>query len=42
MSAESNGWAVNLVRDELAKFVEPMLVASLEITLVEGQQILPF
>jgi hypothetical protein len=34
--------AVNVVRDELAKFTEPMLIAPLEITPVEGQQILLF
>jgi hypothetical protein len=34
--------AVDVVSDEFAKFVEPMLVAPLEITPVEDQQILPF
>jgi hypothetical protein len=34
--------AVDVVSDELARFVESMLVAPLEITSVEGQQILWF
>jgi hypothetical protein len=33
---------VDVVSDELAKFVESMLVAPFEITSVEGQQILWF
>jgi hypothetical protein len=42
VSAKSLRRAVDVVSDELAKFVEPMLVAPFEITSVEGQQILPF
>ena len=42
VSAKPFRRAVDVVSDELAKFVEPMLVAPLEIAPVEDQQILPF
>jgi len=42
VSAKSLARAVNVLSDEFAKFVEPMLIAPFEITPVEGQQILPF
>ena len=42
VSAKSLCRAVDVVSDELAKFVESMLVAPFEITSVEGHQILWF
>jgi hypothetical protein len=42
VSAKSLARAVDVLSDEFAKFVEPMLIAPFEITPIEGQQILPF